>query len=120
MSSIGIVSGGGVGRAIAQWIENKGPTMDLASVDIRRFSRHHNNKTYLRDVVAETIASYKLRYPLSEIQCARGTKCSPLHDLLDAQGCSWSNVMGWERPNWFSHDGAGRSSVLRRINTSGL
>ena len=113
MNSNGIVSGAGVGRAIAQWIENKGPTMDLTSVDIRRFSRHHNNKTYLRDVVVETIAyTYKLPYPLSELQCARGIKCSPLHDLLDAQGCSWSNVMGWERPNWFSRDGVGTSSAF--------
>ena len=110
MNSIGIVSAAGVGRALAEWIENKGPTMDLKLVDIKRFCHHHNNKTYLRDTVREIIDyCYKLPYPLSEVQQVRAVKCSPLHDLLDGQGSSWCNVMGWERPSWFSRDGTGTS-----------
>ena len=42
MCSVGIASGGGAGRALAEWILNGEPTMDLWSVDIRRFSPIHN------------------------------------------------------------------------------
>jgi hypothetical protein len=108
MNSHGIVSAAGVGRALVDWIENKGPTMDLASVDIRRFSRHNGNKTYLRDSITYIVGyQYGLPYPLSEPPAARNMKSSPLHDILQAQGASWSNVMGWECPTWFSRDGKG-------------
>ncbi|CAB3993588.1 FAD-dependent oxidoreductase [Paramuricea clavata] len=106
MNSHGIVSAAGVGRAIAEWIENKGPTMDLASVDIRRFSRHQGNKTYLRDTIGYIVGYlYALPYPLSEPPAARNMKSSPLYDILQAQGASWSRVMGWECPAWFARDG---------------
>ena len=38
-NSIGIASGGGAGRALAEWIVNGEPTLDLWPVDIRRFAR---------------------------------------------------------------------------------
>ncbi len=108
MNSHGIASAAGVGRAIAEWIENKGPTMDLSSADIRRFSHHHGNKTYLRDTIGWIVGyMYALPYPLSEPPTARNMKSSPLYDVLQAQGASWSNVMGWECPAWFARDGLG-------------
>ena len=109
MSSRGIVYAAGVGRAIVEWIENKAPTMDLSSVDIRRFSCHHNNKTYLRDTVGWIVGyQYELPYPLDEPPAARNMKSSPLYDSLQAQGALWTNVMGWECPAWFARDDAGR------------
>ena len=106
MNSHGIVNAAGVGRVLVDWIENRGPTMDLASVDIRRFSRHHGNKTYLRDSIRYIVGhTYDLPYPLGEPPAVRNMKSSPLHDVLQAQGASWSNVMGWECPAWFSRDG---------------
>ena len=38
-NSIGIASGGGAGRALAEWIVEGEPTLDLWPVDIRRFAR---------------------------------------------------------------------------------
>ena len=44
-NSIGIASGGGAGRALAEWIVQGEPTLDLWPVDIRRFARFNGNDT---------------------------------------------------------------------------
>ena len=121
MNSRGIVSAAGVGLAITEWIENKGSTTDLAMVDIRRFSRDQNNKTYLRDTVGRIVGyQYEMPYPMSEPPVARNVKSSALYDVLQAQGASWSNVTGWECPAWFSYDGIGMYGVLACIQLTSL
>ncbi|XP_028392867.1 pyruvate dehydrogenase phosphatase regulatory subunit, mitochondrial-like isoform X2 [Dendronephthya gigantea] len=106
MNSRGVVSAAGIGRALAEWIKNKSSTMDLSSIDIKRFSPYHNNKTYLRDSVSKTVGyQYALPYPASVPPAPRNMKSSPLYDALQTQGASWTCVMGWECPAWFSRDG---------------
>lgn len=117
MNSHGVVSAAGVGCALAEWIENKGPTMDLTAADIRRFSRHHGNKRYLRDTVGPIVGyQYELPYPLKEPPAARNMKSSPLYDVLQAQGAAWSSVMGWECPKWFSRDGNGMFDAVTSLS----
>ena len=45
-NSSGIASSGGVGKAMAEWVVEGVPTMDLWTVDIRRFSSLQNNAKY--------------------------------------------------------------------------
>lgn len=105
-NSSGIAGAGGAGMALAGWITEGEPTMDLSGVDIRRFAPHHNNKRFLRECVKETLAwHYLLRYPYSERKAARGLRCSPLFPELSAAGASWSEKMGWEVPKWFALPG---------------
>lgn len=102
-NSGGIANAGGAGMALAEWITAGEPTMDLSSVDIRRFAPHHNNKHYLQECVKETLSwHYLLRFPYSERIRARGLRCSPLFSELDAAGASWGDKMGWEVAKWFS------------------
>jgi len=42
-NSSGIASSGGAGKALAEWVVNGKPTMDLWTVDIRRFNSFQNN-----------------------------------------------------------------------------
>lgn len=55
MNSSGIAAAGGVGRYMAEWITKGEPSMDLWSLDVRRFVDLHNNKKFLRDRVKETL-----------------------------------------------------------------
>lgn len=55
MNSSGVASAGGAGKALAEWITEGEPTIDLSAVDIRRFGPHHNNKAYLRHMVEESL-----------------------------------------------------------------
>lgn len=108
-NSGGIANAGGAGMALAEWITAGEPTMDLSSVDIRRFAPHHNNKRFLQECVKETLSwHYLLRFPYSERNRARGVRCSPLYSVLDAAGASWGEKMGWEVAKWFSHPGEGQ------------
>ena len=54
-NSIGIQSAGGAGKAVAEWIVEGAPTMDLWDVDIRRFSSFQGNPRYLHDRTVESL-----------------------------------------------------------------
>ena len=103
MCSAGIGGSPGVGKALAEWIINGEQTMDLSSLDIKRFSKHHNDLKFLHDRITETLSfHYKLHFPLEEHDSSRNVLCTSLHPLLDEAGASWGQKMCWERPNWFA------------------
>jgi len=105
-NSMGIASAGGAGRALAEWIVNGAPTMDLWPVDIRRFARFHNNGAWLHDRVKEALGlHYAMPWPNRELQTARPLRRSPLHDRLAERGAAFGSKMGWERANWFAGPG---------------
>jgi 4-methylaminobutanoate oxidase (formaldehyde-forming) len=102
-NSIGIASGGGAGRALAEWIVNGEPTLDLWPVDIRRFARFHDDDRFLKERVSEVLGlHYMMPWPNRELQSARPQRRSPLYDRLAAQDALFGSKMGWERPNFFA------------------
>ncbi|MDN2568106.1 FAD-dependent oxidoreductase [Aquibium sp. A9E412] len=106
-NSMGIASAGGAGRALAEWIVNGAPTMDLWPVDIRRFAAFNNNPRWLHDRVKETLGlHYAMPWPNRELDTARPFRRSPLYDRLAAKGACFGSRMGWERANWFAREGA--------------
>ncbi|UCI32310.1 GcvT family protein [Mesorhizobium sp. B4-1-4] len=105
-NSMGIASAGGAGRALAEWIVNSAPTMDLWPVDIRRFASFNNNPRWLHDRVKETLGlHYAMPWPNRELETARPFRRSPLYDRLAARGACFGSKMGWERANWFAAPG---------------
>jgi glycine cleavage system T protein len=108
-NSIGIVSSGGAGMALAQWINDGEAPFDLWEVDIRRAFGFQNNRTYLRARVTETLGLlYADHYPNRQMASARGIRRSPLHEHLKARGAVFGEVAGWERANWFAREGQER------------
>jgi len=106
-NSAGIASAGGAGKALAEWIVDGRPTMDLWPVDIRRFARWHGNERFLRERVTEGVGvHYAMPWPLRDWKTGRGVRRSPLYDRLSAKGAAFGSKMGWERANWFATDGA--------------
>ncbi|MET3792810.1 GcvT family protein [Aquamicrobium terrae] len=105
-NSMGIASAGGAGRALAEWIVNGSPTLDLWPVDIRRFAAFNNNPRWLHDRVKETLGlHYAMPWPNRELDTARPFRRSPLYDRLAAKGACFGSKMGWERVNWFAGEG---------------
>ena len=108
-NSIGIVSSGGAGMALAQWMEDGEPPFDLWEVDIRRAQPFQKNRKYLKERVSETLGLlYADHYPYRQVETARGVRRSPLHEHLKARGAVFGEVAGWERANWFAFDGQER------------
>jgi 4-methylaminobutanoate oxidase (formaldehyde-forming) len=102
-NSMGIASGGGAGKALAEWIVQGEPTMDLWPVDIRRFACFNGNETWLPDRIAEVLGMhYKMPWPNRELESARPFRRSPLYGHLKERGACFGSKMGWERANFFA------------------
>jgi 4-methylaminobutanoate oxidase (formaldehyde-forming) len=107
LNSVGVASGGGAGRAIAEWVVDGHPAADLWPADIRRFAPFHNNLRALRERAPEVLVMhYAIAYPDREDETARNLRLSPLHGRLAAKGARFTCRMGWERPKWFKPEGA--------------
>ena len=106
MNSVGMASGGGAGRALAEWIIEGRPSMDLWEADPRRFQPFQNNLRALHDRIPEELGlHYAVSYPGREPETARNLRHTPLHDRLAAQGANFTQIAGWERPRYFDPAG---------------
>ena len=112
MNSIGILSGGGLGRVLAHWMLNGRPDVDVTAFDIDRLHVHQANPEYRRTRTVESLGMvYQCHYPTRSMETARGAKVSPLHDRLRAQGAYFREVSGWEAADWYA--GAGMTPQVQ-------
>ena len=106
LNSIGILTGGGIGRMMAHWIINGRPDCDVTGINIDRLHRYQSNPDYRRTRTVESLGNvYACHYPNKPVLTARGAKRSPLHDRLAAQGAYFGDVSGWESPAWYADAG---------------
>ena len=104
MNSVGIASGGGVGKALSEWVITGEQPMDLHSVDIRRFPKFLSEEKFLHARIPEELGlHYAIDYPGRELQTGRNLRLGPLHDRLAAKGARFGVRMGWERANYFAN-----------------
>ena len=105
-NAFGIASGGGAGMALAEWVAKGAPPFDLWPVDIRRFGRPHFDTDWVRTRTLEAYGKhYTMAWPFEEHSSGRPCRKSPLYDTLLARGACFGEKLGWERPNWFAHEG---------------
>ena len=117
-NAFGIASAGGAGMALAEWVAKGEPPFDLWPVDIRRFGRNHLDHGWVRARTLEAYAKhYTIAWPFEEFRSGRPLRRSPLYDRLKAEGASFGEKLGWERPNWFAD--AGRSETPEDVYSYG-
>lgn len=105
-NSVGILSSGGVGKVMADWIMTGMPPVELVDVDIRRTHSFQTNRKYLHDRTVETLgALYNMHWPNLQFETARGVRRSPFHDRLIAKGAWMTEMNGFERPGFFGEPG---------------
>jgi glycine cleavage system aminomethyltransferase T/glycine/D-amino acid oxidase-like deaminating enzyme len=106
MNSIGILTGGGVGRVLAHWIVHGRPDVDVTGFNIDRLHRYQSNPEYRRTRTMESLGMvYQCHYPTRSMQTARGARRSPLHDRIAARGAYFRDVSGWEGADWYAPAG---------------
>jgi 4-methylaminobutanoate oxidase (formaldehyde-forming) len=106
LNSVGIQTSGGLGRALADWMDKGHATMDLWGNDIRRMFPFQSTQKYIEERVSETLGLlYDNHYPYKQMQTARNLRHSPLHERLQAHNACFGEAAGWERPNWFAPEG---------------
>jgi 4-methylaminobutanoate oxidase (formaldehyde-forming) len=106
LNSVGIITGGGLGRVLAHWILNGTADVDVTAMNIDRFHPYQCNPEYRRQRALESLGLvYECRYPTRSMQTARGARKSPFHDRLEQQGACFREVSGWESPDWYAPEG---------------
>jgi 4-methylaminobutanoate oxidase (formaldehyde-forming) len=106
LNSVGIITGGGLGRVLAHWMLNGTADVDITGINVDRFHPYQCNPEYRRQRALESLGLvYQCHYPTRQMQTARGARKSPFHDRLAQQGAFFRDVSGWESPDWYAPEG---------------
>jgi dimethylglycine dehydrogenase len=89
----------------------------MAGMDPRRYGEFCDQEYASAKAHREYWDMYRLIPPGEERPEGRPAKASPLYERLAAKGCVFTEGFGWERPKWFSPDGAEEEGTFRRNNT---
>jgi glycine cleavage system aminomethyltransferase T/glycine/D-amino acid oxidase-like deaminating enzyme len=106
LNSIGVLTGGGLGRVLAHWIATGIPDVDVTGFNIDRLHVTQASPEYRRARTVESLGMvYKCHYPFMSLTTARGVRKSPYHAQLAAAGAYFREVSGWESPDWYAGPG---------------
>jgi len=106
LNSVGVLTGGGLGRVVAHWIVTGRPDVDVTAFNIDRLHPAQANPQYRRERTVESLGMvYKCHYPFMSLETARGVRRSPFHERLAAAGAYFREVSGWESPDWYGAPG---------------
>ena len=106
LNSIGIGSGGGVGKVTAEWIMNGHINEDLFIYDIKRFQNFHSEVKFITERITETLGDlYGMHWPFKQHKTSRNQKLVPYHEELKKAGACFGVSGGYERPMWFAKNG---------------
>ena len=100
--AVWISHAGGAGKAIAEWIVEGSPSVDLRECDITRFHPHARTRPY---ALARGVEQYRegptVHHPLDQMYSARDARLSPFHAQEEALGAVFFESAGWEIPQWY-------------------
>jgi len=107
-NSLGILTGGGAGSIIANWIVDGLAPIDVTDMDPARLHPFQTNRSYLAERSTELLGRLHSTgsWPHSHPTTARNVRRSPIHERLEDAGAHFSEAAGWELTAWFAPDDA--------------
>ena len=110
----GLAGAGGIGKVMAEWIDEGEPSLDLWHMDIRRFGAQYRSPSYTHARTRETYETYyDIRYPNHERQAGRPLRVSPATAWHREHDAAFGEKSGWERVNWYESNAAAGDESLR-------
>ena len=110
----GLAGAGGIGKVMAEWIDAGEPSLDLWSMDVRRFGPHYRSPSHTLARVRETYETYyDIRYPGHEREAGRPLRLPPAYSWHREHGAAFGEKSGWERVNWYESNAAAGDESLR-------
>jgi glycine cleavage system aminomethyltransferase T/glycine/D-amino acid oxidase-like deaminating enzyme len=114
LNSLGILSGGGVGSVVAQWIVDGVPPVDTAQIAVDRTASYETSRRFRAERTTEQLGVLfgDAVWPSWKPSTGRNIRRSVLHDRLVAQGAHFGQSAGWEFPEWFAGPGEHPTTTL--------
>ncbi|MEU7907996.1 FAD-dependent oxidoreductase [Actinoplanes sp. NPDC049118] len=112
--AVWVTHSAGVARALAQWLVDGRPGVDLHECDLNRFDPSQLSPNYVRErSIRSFVEVYDIIHPLDP-PSIRDVRVSPFHARQVALGAVFGEAAGWERPLWFeANAGLPRTKVER-------
>ena len=114
----GFSQGGGVGKALAEWMVEGEPENDVFAMDVARFG-NWTGPDWTRLKVTENYQKrFSIGYPNEELPVARPLETTPAYGIWDAQRAVFGVGYGMEHVNYFAPEGEPRFETpsFRRSN----
>jgi len=99
--AVWVTHSAGVGRAMAEWLVDGRPGVDLHECDLNRFDVAQLSPAYVRErSMRSFVEVYDIIHPLDP-PSVRDLRVSPFHTRQRELGAVFGEAAGWERPLWY-------------------
>ncbi len=101
----GLSQGGGVGLALATWMTEGDPGLDIWGMDVARYG-DYATLPYTNAKVRENYSRrFRITFPNEELPAGRPLHTTPIHGRLTEHNAVWGAGFGLEHPLWFQRPG---------------
>jgi glycine cleavage system aminomethyltransferase T/glycine/D-amino acid oxidase-like deaminating enzyme len=98
-----IKEGPGCGRAVAELMSGKVPTVDVHEADVARFYPSARTTGFTRARAAESFNKmYGIVHPAEQYESLRPLRTGPLYARAKDLGAVFYETARWERPHWYA------------------
>ncbi|SER20037.1 Glycine cleavage system T protein (aminomethyltransferase) [Streptomyces sp. yr375] len=100
--AVWVTHSAGVARAVAEWMVDGRPALDLHECDLARFEEAQRSPSYVRERGCQQFVEvYDVLHPLQPMESPRPLRVSPFHARQQELGAYFLEGGGWERPHWY-------------------
>jgi glycine cleavage system aminomethyltransferase T/glycine/D-amino acid oxidase-like deaminating enzyme len=98
-----IKEGPGCGRAVAELMSGRTPSVDVHEADAARFYPSSRTAGFVRARAAESFNKmYGIVHPAEQFESARPLRTGPLYERTASLGAVFHETARWERPQWYA------------------
>ncbi|GGM86204.1 sarcosine dehydrogenase [Lentzea pudingi] len=100
--AVWITHSAGVAKAMAEWLVDGQPDIDLHGCDLNRFEDVQRSPGYVHERSCRAFVEvYDVLHPLQPAENLRPLRTSPFYERQQELGAVFLEASGWERPHWY-------------------
>lgn len=100
--AVWVTHSAGVAKAVAEWMVDGRPSVDVHDCDLTRFEDAQRSPAYVADRGAQQFVEvYDVLHPLQPMEQPRPLRVSPFYARQQELGAVFLEGGGWERPHWY-------------------
>lgn len=100
--AVWVTHSAGVAKAVAEWMVDGRPSVDVHECDLTRFEEAQRSPSYVRERGSQQFVEvYDVLHPLQPMERPRPLRVSPFYARQQQLGAFFLEGTGWERPHWY-------------------